>query len=134
MIILLLLIAAAFKAITSAKRLYLNPTHLTTYNSDSSCPRGYRLAVLDDPKDWKAASQLALGTLGHEKAVWIRFGLGWRGVGNERWSIITPKPKNSCHFPPIDLKSFCIPVYHFRLSPNRKPKCPKLPSICEKFP
>lgn len=118
----------------SGKQLYLNPNHLTTYLSHSSCPSGYRLAILDDPKDWNSASQLALRVLGPQKAAWIRYGLGWRGIGNERWSIITPIPSNSCHFPPKDLKSFCIPIHHFRLSPNLKPNQPKLPSICEKFP
>lgn len=134
MLIFLLSFAVIFKVISSSKQLYLDPTNLKTYNSNSSCPRGYRLAVLDDPKDWKEASKLALRALGHQKAAWIQFGLGWRGIGNERWSILTPKPSNSCHFPPKDLKSFCIPIYHFRLSPNRNPNHPKLPSICERIP
>lgn len=115
------------------KVFYLDPSRLTFYNSKSSCPRGYRLAILDSPQDWLKAGELALNLLGYQKAVWIRYGLGWRGVGNERWSLVTPNTPNSCPFPPKDLKSFCVPFYRFRLSSNRKRIQPKLPSLCEKI-
>lgn len=120
-----------FKVLIAESELHLDPDYLSNYNSNSSCPSGYRLAILDDPKDWEKATNLALSKVGHEKSVWIRFGLGWRGIGNEQWTILTPKPLNSCKFPPKDLKSFCVPIYHFRLSPRHDN--PKLPSICEKI-
>ena len=112
---------------------YLNIRQETIYNDKSSCPEGYRLAQLDDPEDWEKATKLALESLGHEKSVWIRYGLGWRGVGNERWSIITPKKNGSCPFPPKDLESFCVPLRRPKLSPNWHGKRLKLPSICEKI-
>ena len=113
------------------QKFFLDPSKRTKFNVKSSCPKGYHLASLDDPSDWEKATQLAFKVLGPEKAVWIRSGLGWLGTGTERWTIITPKIKGSCKFPPADLESFCVPIYHFRLSPNRKKNQPKLPSICE---
>lgn len=128
---LLLLLLIFF--VEAAKKLILHPIQLTTFNLDDSCPKGYRLAILDDPEDWKTATRLALDTLGHNISVWIRFGLGWRGLGNERWSIITPTLPNSCPFPPKDLDSFCIQFDRFRLAPNHGNPQPLLPSICEEI-
>ena len=131
--LIILLIVYFSVSLLASKTFYLDPRHVTTFNSEFSCPPGYGLAILDDPEDWKAASELALKVLGYNKSAWIRFGQGWRGIGNERWSLITPKPPNSCQFPPKDLKSFCVPVDRFRLSPETNSKAPKKPSICEKI-
>lgn len=112
---------------------FLINLNYTRFNSPESCPVGYRLAIVDDPKNWEKATRLVLKTFGHNQAVWIRFGLGWRGVGDERWTIVTPKPKGSCKYPPKSLKSFCVPFHKFRLSPVRNFKNYTLPSLCEKL-
>lgn len=116
-----------------SKKLILRTNSKSYYNTKDSCPTGYRLAILDSQEDWNTGTQLALQSLGYNSSVWIRFGLGWRGQGNERWSIITPTPPNSCEFPPKDLDSFCVQFDHFRLSPSWEIPSPQLPSICEEI-
>lgn len=112
----------------------LNLDAQSEYNSPECCPEGYSLASLNHEEDWLAATQLALKVLGPNKSVWIRQALNWTGFGGEQWTIITPKSSEQCpSFPPKDLKSFCIPVKHFRLSPNRIWQR-KLPSICARTP
>lgn len=116
---------------TNTSKFILNPNNKTIHKHPKSCPEGYELADLSNSTDWNEACQLTLKVLGHAKIVWILRGPNWRGIGNERWSLITPKSSNSCKFPPVDLKSFCVPFYHFRLSPSHNSQL-EIPSLCAK--
>lgn len=115
------------------KILLLDSERKTTYMAKSSCPDGYKLANLTDPKDWDNAVKLATDTLGPDQSVWIRSGLGWRGLGNEHWTLITAKPKGSCPFPPKSIKEFCVPFDRPRLSPRWDGHTTMLQSVCEKI-
>lgn len=116
---------------SSTSKFLIDPENKTTRSHPKSCPKGYKLANLDSYADWNEACQLALKILGYDESAWIQSGLSWRGIGNEYWSLITPKPPGSCKFPPDDFKSFCIPISHFRLSPSQDFNL-KLASICAK--
>lgn len=125
------LLLVLLRSWTCKLSLLLNLKEISEY--PGNCPNGYSLARLNAKEDWLAATQLALKELGPNKAAWIHQGLNWTGFGHEQWTIITPKSKEQCPtFPPNDLKSFCIPVKHFRLSPNRIWRR-KLPSICARI-
>lgn len=116
---------------SSRNLMFLINKRLSFYNDTSNCPASYRLANLDNLEDWNRAGQLAFEKLGANKIAWIRSGLGFKGLGNERWSLITQKRQSDCNnFPPKSLKSFCVPFKRPRLSPDLINS--KFPSICEK--
>lgn len=109
---------------------FLINTEIKGFNDPGKCPNGFKLAVLHDQADWHLAAQLAIETLGPSKSAWINSGGRVDGAGNEQWTLITPIPKNSCEYPPKDLRTFCLPIYWAKMSPNMN-KCIKLPSICQ---
>ena len=124
--LILLLMFAKLKG----KHFYLNTQIKTLYKTTNTCPKGTKLANLDNLRDWNAASEYVIQRLGPNEAVWIRSGLGWKGVGNEHWSLITPNYDKNCHFPPKNLNEFCIPFKRTRLSSSYNYNA-KLPSLCE---
>ena len=109
---------------------FLVNKELRDFGDHQKCPNGFKLADLNEMADWNLASQLAIEILGPDKMAWINSGWMMKGSGYEQWTLLTPIPKHSCEFPPKDLKSFCLPIYWPRMSPNFTPGI-KLPSICQ---
>ena len=125
----LLLIFLMVLSIIEGSKFLIN-TDPREFNDPQRCPRGYKLADLNDQTDWQLASQLAIDILGPDKAAWIASGHNFKGSGREQWTLLTPIPPKSCRFPPKDLDSFCLPIYWTRMSPNLIFGI-KFPSICQ---
>lgn len=103
-------------------------TQPRNFGDTQKCPPGFKLADLNSQVDWKFASKLALDTLGPGKAAWINSGQTFEGTGHEQWTLLTSNAK--CEFPPKDMKSFCLPIFWSRMSPNFDSVI-ELPSICQ---